>query len=222
MDLSEQELRQKSAELPERMQALIVQSSEFSSHNAGKGGVHPDACIEFTKRLRQLKWILEQVLDRISQNRNKEKLDLIEADQHFSEEMKEIDALHSKLSFEVELLTESFYFFAHRIKTMIAPSSKKKSLIPPLNNFKSSATNAVRNNLIEHAGVHHPLCINSFSWLYPQGPILKPFRWKSQPGHIHDAGLFINAIEFVDNLSACLDEATKNIPSDSKSQTPKV
>lgn len=55
---------------------------------------------------------------------------------------------HQKVSFEIELLTETFYYFAGRIRTILR---NKRAPFQGLENFECEGVRNVHNKLLEHA-----------------------------------------------------------------------
>jgi hypothetical protein len=107
----------------------------------------------------------------------------------------EMDA-HSKAAFELKLLSEAFYYFAGRVRTIL-----KKTGLPGLQGFECKGVRDVRNKLLEHAGEKQSeVVIQSFGWGAPQGPVLKAVRYGGQEDVFPDAGLYRNAEEFIQNL----------------------
>jgi hypothetical protein len=107
----------------------------------------------------------------------------------------EMDA-HSKAAFELKLLSEAFYYFAGRVRTIL-----KKTELPGLQGFECKGVSDVRNKLLEHAGEKQSeVVIQSFGWGAPHGPVLKAARYGGQEDVFPDAGLYRNAEEFIENL----------------------
>jgi len=111
----------------------------------------------------------------------------------------------NKLMFEIELLTESFYYLAFRMRQLLKHNSKP---LPELNSIKCVGVRNVRNKLIEHpeekgSGV----ILQSFGVGGEQGPTLKVERPAGQENIFPDAGLKANATELKDELERLLDKA---------------
>ena len=103
---------------------------------------------------------------------------------------------------EIQLLCESFYYFAFRLITILEDD---------LEGFKrlsrKLAITRVRNELIEHPKVRAP----TFMWGVdmPGGPRIKPFGERHDgKKRFHDQGLYINAQELLDKLTPRLRAAT--------------
>ena len=110
-------------------------------------------------------------------------------------------------AFEIRLLTESFYHFAGRLRSIIR---HKERPCPYLTGFECNGIRDVRNHLLEH-----PEGINSrvFEWSWTiggvEGPVLKAWREPSQAGTFPDCGLYPNAQELKANLEVVLGRALK-------------
>lgn len=116
-----------------------------------------------------------------------------------SEEMKEM----KDLMFEIELYTESFYYLAGRMYTIL-----KKGFLPGLKSFECIGARDVRNKLLEHAdGKQSQVYIQSFGLGGDQGPTLKIERPTGQAHIFPDAGLYANAEEIRANLEKLLNLA---------------
>jgi hypothetical protein len=111
----------------------------------------------------------------------------------------------TKASFELQLLTEAFYYFASRVRTILKHHLKP---IPGLTKFECVGVRNTRNHLIEHAeGKDSQIFIRSFAWGGQQGPVLKAVRYGGQEGIFRDKGLYENAEEFRSNLEKLLHAA---------------
>lgn len=111
----------------------------------------------------------------------------------------------NKLMFEIELLTESFYYMAFRMRQLLKHNSKP---LPELHKFECVGVRNVRNKLIEHpeekgSGV----ILQSFGVGGEQGPTLKVERPAGQENIFPDAGLKANSTEIRDELERLLDQA---------------
>lgn len=105
---------------------------------------------------------------------------------------------HHDSQFEMRLLTESFYYLAGRIRTVLR---NKRAPLPGLTDFESVGVRDVRNKLLEHAeGDDSKISINSFGWGGVNGPVIKAIRYDGQAQIFPDQGLYRNANEFRDNL----------------------
>ncbi len=105
-------------------------------------------------------------------------------------------------SFEMETLVEAFYYLAFRLRQAIRQ-------LPDLNNFECEGVRNVRNKLIEHpeksdSGVIH----GSFGYGDTEtGPVLKMIRFPLKNTLWQDAGLWVNAREFEQNLTTKINAA---------------
>ena len=116
-----------------------------------------------------------------------------------SDEMAEMKAL----MFEIELYTESFYYLAGRMFTIL-----KKGFLPGLQSFQCVGARDVRNKLLEHAdGKQSQVYIQSFGIGGDQGPTLKIERPAGQQHIFPDAGLYANAEEIRVNLERLMKAA---------------
>jgi hypothetical protein len=102
--------------------------------------------------------------------------------------------------FEMSLFTESFYYFAFRLRTIIRH-------LPGLESFEAKGVRDVRNKLIEHPDKDRDsqIFIRSFATgNQERGPVIKALRYGEQPNNFPDNGLYINAVEFETNLQKVL------------------
>jgi hypothetical protein len=107
---------------------------------------------------------------------------------------------YQKLSFELELYTEHFYYIAFRLRTIFRN-------LPKLNKVESSGIRDVRNKLIEHPDKDKDsqIFIQSFGFGNTEsGPVIKAIRYNEQTEVFPDKGLFINADELKLNLEKVL------------------
>ena len=104
-----------------------------------------------------------------------------------------------EILFKSKLFSEHFYYVAFRLKKIIQYS-------PGLGkSFKCEGVTKVRNILIEHPEKAKQEFENSFALGNIEfGPILHAMRPKRNDEAFHDNGLFVNAIEFKDNLEKTL------------------
>lgn len=109
----------------------------------------------------------------------------------------------NRLMFEMEAHTESFYYLAGRMRTIIAHRSKP---LPGLQSFECEGARNVRNKLLEHAeGRDSRIFKQSFGVGGEEGPTIKVERPAGQEHIFPDAGLEANATEIRDNLERVLD-----------------
>ena len=108
-----------------------------------------------------------------------------------------------ELMFEIELYTESFYYLAGRMYTIL-----KKRFLPGLETFQCVGARNVRNKLLEHAdGKESQVYVQSFGIGGDQGPTLKIKRPEGQETIFPDAGIYANAEEIRVNLEQLLNLA---------------
>lgn len=116
-----------------------------------------------------------------------------------SEDRLEMDTL----LFEIETFTESFYYLAGRMRTILKHESTP---LPGLESFECRGARNVRNHLLEHAeGRSSRVLMQSFGVGGEQGPTIKVEREEGQEEIFPDAGLEANAREIVQNLGKSLD-----------------
>jgi len=114
-------------------------------------------------------------------------------------------ALYDRAEFEMELLTESFYYLAGRLRTIIRHPSEP---LPGLRGFECRSIRDVRNKLLEHAeGRDSQVYTQSFGWGGAQGPVLKSIREAGLETVFPDRGLYENARELQDSLKRVLGNA---------------
>ena len=118
---------------------------------------------------------------------------------------KEEFASAQKASFELKLLTESFYYLAGRIRTITKHKSRP---LPELGVFECEGVRNVRNHLLEHAGgSSSQIFIQSFGSGGPNGPVIKAMRYGGQEQVFPDVGLYQNAEQFKLNFERVLGSA---------------
>lgn len=114
---------------------------------------------------------------------------------------------HRRASFEIKLLTEAFYYFAGRVRTILR---NKQVFLPGLESFECVGVRNVRNKLLEHAeGSDSQVSIQSFGWGSAHGPVLKAVRYGGQEDIFPDGGLYRNAEEFRDTLERLLQKKSR-------------
>jgi hypothetical protein len=110
--------------------------------------------------------------------------------------------------FIMRLLTESFYYFAFRVRQILR---NKTSPFLYLHQFDSQGVRNVRNHLIEHPeGNDSRVFSQVFSFSQDSGMHLKAGRTEQEVGKHEDSGLKANAAEFVSKLNAALVKAIAN------------
>ena len=117
-------------------------------------------------------------------------------------------SLCHRASFEMRLLTEAFYYFAGRIRTILR---NVKAPLPGLTNFECVGVRNTRNKLLEHPeGADSQVFAHSFSWGGKDGPVIKAVRYDGQTRAFPDRGLYENAREFSSALNKTLDAALRD------------
>jgi hypothetical protein len=112
---------------------------------------------------------------------------------------------HIQASFEMKLLTEAFYFFASRVRTILKHKSQP---VPGLEGFECEGVRNVRNKLLEHPeGADSQIFTQSWASGGAQGPVHKALRYAGQETIFPDPGLYANAEEFSRNLDDILKRA---------------
>jgi len=107
-----------------------------------------------------------------------------------------------RAEFEMKLLTEAFYYFAGRVRSILRHSSAP---LPGLASFECEGVRNTRNKLLEHPeGKGSHVFIRSFAWGGAQGPVIKALRYDPQQHVFPDRGLYENAREFRENLERCI------------------
>jgi hypothetical protein len=110
-----------------------------------------------------------------------------------------------ELIFEIELFTESFYYLAGRMRTILRNQSEP---LPGLKSFECEGARNVRNKLLEHAEVRDSrVFVQSFGVGGDQGPVLKVTRPEGQEEVFPDPGLYANATEIKVELERLLNNA---------------
>ncbi len=103
---------------------------------------------------------------------------------------------------DMQIFTESFYYFAFRARTVIRA-------LPGLKNFECVGVRNVRNKLIEHAERADSQIMGiSFGWGSTRGPIVKAHRSADKKDLWVDQGLFVNSDEFSQNLEITIARAS--------------
>lgn len=109
------------------------------------------------------------------------------------------------LMFEIEMYTESFYYLAGRMRTILRNHSEP---LPKLKSFECEGARNVRNKLLEHAeGKDSRVFVQNFGIDGELGPILKAGRPEGQEDVFPDAGLYVNAKEIKSSLEQLLNKS---------------
>jgi hypothetical protein len=175
-------------------------------------GFNDELWTEVNKRLQQLELLYNEIHRRHSksmeliwkENRRVERLrkDLqiksASLTLQKSRESRKID----RLMFQIEMSTESFYYFAGRMRTVLRSGS-----LPRLKSFECKRARNVRNKLLEHPeGRDSQVFVQSFGVGGEAGPTLKIERSDEQEAIFPDAGLWANAEEIRDRFERLLDK----------------
>lgn len=195
---------------------LIIQFKNYSSliqgDNDSRNYAQEDLVAEVMERLQQLAYIVQNLheidlqygkkvlITKINDNGEEDLYNaMFERDEH--------------LRFVMRLLTESFYYFAFRVRQIL---KNKVHLFPHLKSFDPAGVRNVRNQLIEHPEGKDSLIFNrTFSWSQDSGMLLKSGRHLWEHDKFVDAGLKINANEFCESLYSLLELAIKKIMQES-------
>ena len=183
-------------------------------------GFNRDLGCEVRKRLQQLDYMVERVreLEKIAHQALKRSgdagvahyeglknrgipYDSVPLPSNTKITKEEVDT-HQKAEFEMELLTEAFYYFAGRVRVILR---NKQAGLAGLTLFECDGVRNVRNKLLEHAeGKDSRVSIQSFGWGSAHGPVLKAARYGGEEHIFPDGGLYKNAEEFRINLEQLL------------------
>jgi hypothetical protein len=102
---------------------------------------------------------------------------------------------------EIRILTEAFYYFAERIRTIARDSL-------PFIKFKANGVRDVRNKLIEHSDHKDSrILAQSFGFGGEHGPVIKGGRPANEGDKFPDRGLYLNADEFGSSLLRAFERA---------------
>jgi hypothetical protein len=127
-------------------------------------------------------------------------------------EVEHYNAAHERdeqLRFTMRLLTESYYYFAFRLRKLLR---NKTHPFPGLGTFDCLGVRDVRNHLIEHPeGATSRIFNRTFSWTKESGMHLKTGRQAWEGDAFSDAGFVANSYEFNKNLSLALDRACEQL-----------
>jgi len=172
-----------------------------------------DLAMEVKKRLEQLDYLYELVMEKHTRYMDLNWIDFRDIEslkKRIQEAGGSIIRTKSKehlemetLIFEIETFTESFYYLAGRMRTILRHSSEP---LPGLKSFECVGARDVRNKLLEHVeGSDSRVFTQSFGVGGDQGPTLKVKRPAGQEAIFPDAGLEANAAEIKNNFEKLLD-----------------
>ncbi len=196
----------------------------YKKHSAlGTENFSPDLGTEIRERLEQMSHIVSKVksLENIATESHrrfdasmkahlenlKQRGVSFEDDPHVSFEPMTNEEMQRERQalFEMTLLTEAFYYFAGRVRTIL---KNTKFPMPGLTKFECVGVRDTRNKLLEHAeGNDSQVFTRSFGCGGVQGPVIKAIRLSTQTDIFPDAGLYVNAEEFRVNLERLLQKA---------------
>jgi hypothetical protein len=184
---------------------LFQQYTErLATGEQGKSHSGEDLAAEVIERLRQLNFILLELERLEGFARQIVTVEVVDSNgEHalFNPNI-ERDQFHF---FLMRFLTESFYYFAFRIRQIVR---HKTSPFPDLHQFDSQGVRDVRNHLIEHPeGNDSRVFSQIFSFSPDSGMHLKAGRKEAELGRHNDSGLKANAAEFVSKLDAAIANA---------------
>lgn len=169
-----------------------------------------DLAAEVRERLAQLNFI-ETQLSEIS-NQYRVTANIEKVNEHGEIEIYNAFAKRDEhLRFVMRLLTESFYYFAFRIRQIVRNDLHR---FPGLRGFDCVGVRDVRNHLIEHPeGANSRVFNRTWAWSLESGMQLKPARHQWEKSVFHDKGFRLNASEFAEQLSKSLKRAAQELSS---------
>lgn len=168
---------------------------------ANKGEFTPlqrNLYFEAVKRLKQLEFLTQKIM--AVESKLREQLDA-DLPQMIGRKVLPKGFFEKQNQFETEneIYTESFYYFAFRLRSII-------KRLPGLKSFESKGIRDVRNHLIEHSDSPASELTNLGFGHGPNGPIVKPGRVMGQTDKFLDKGLYKNLEELLNNLNKKLKE----------------
>ena len=159
---------------------------------------------EAQKRLDQIDWIVQRIWRlQIVNNRIRRRRWNPDTPQDLLGRLqRRRDTLVRSSGSEIELLTESFYYFAWRLQQVLVQ-------LPELGKFNPVGVREVRFDLLDHPEKQSNALNPNFRYGHDleTGPILKPFGARAT--ETHDRGLYIDAQEFLDELLPRLSRASE-------------
>lgn len=217
------------ARMTRRFQSTIDLFDEYyrGADRIKLAGFNRDLAVELRERLEQLGWLVDQIraleerseaamtraklafsahVERLKrEGLDFEKQPVPEDAKVTREEARDsIDA-----QFQMKLYSESFYYLAGRARALLR---NKDEPLPGLGGFESRGVRDVRNHLLEHPeGSASRIFIASWAWGGPQGPVMKSIRYAGQEDLFRDAGLYVNASEFIGQLEMLLGAALRKM-----------
>jgi hypothetical protein len=203
------------ATYPELITLFKNYSDLIQGNDDSRNYAREDLVAEVMERLQQLAYIVQNlheidiqygkkvIITKINDDGEEELYNaMFERDQH--------------LLFVMRLLTESFYYFAFRVRQIL---KNKVHQFPHLKSFDPTGVRNVRNQLIEHPEGKDSLIFNrTFSWSQDSGMLLKSGRHLWEHDKFVDVGLKVNANEFCENLYSLLEQATIRVAQERANQ----
>jgi len=127
-----------------------------------------------------------------------------DADAQFEASCQELDV--------IRLLTETFYWVAHRVNTVVVANhaSLRGKRLPELpKKLKTGGVTNVRNHLLEHPFEYSETFGLGGMW---RGPVLNGGVGQDSNGNqVEDSGLFFNAIEWAETITETLLTASEKL-----------
>jgi len=164
----------------------------YQKFDKEKANFNNELASEGRKRLKQIEFVLNRVA--ILENESEKFMKAVFKSEKTGQKTSNKEVLrHLVMEDEKELLTESFYYIAFRLRKIIRS-------LPALGNFECEEVRNVRNKLIEHTE-ESGVFFNSFASGGPNGPIIKASRMRGQEDIFPDKGLYYNASKFINNLN---------------------
>jgi hypothetical protein len=182
---------------------LLVRAS-----NSATSFQRDDLAAEVVERLAQLAFITKNLNEINAQFRTVVMAEVV--NENGEKEMYNATQDRDKhLVFVMRMLTESFYYFAFRVRQILR---NKVHQFPLLGSFEAAGVRDVRNQLIEHPeGKDSRVFNRTFAWSLESGMHLKSGRQVWESKEFADNGLDANAGEFNENLRVALSRAIQTL-----------
>ena len=166
----------------------------YRSLEYGKfGGANDAQAQEISKRLRQLLWIIEQVISLCQYNADRHRQMFQTRAVSTVKDLQQHGLDQIEIHERIELHTETFYWIAHRTVEVICR-------MPGLNSFKAVGVRDVRNRLLEHVEKPGGSTSVGFGWGSGGGldGVVRDGNGPTKATLIEgkDKGLYRNATEF--------------------------
>lgn len=160
-----------------------------------------DLANEVSKRLTQIELILNKIVEYEDISRLIGQKVLLFSLQKPTQVPSDLLNEESKITTEVELLTESFYYISFRMISTISLILDKLHI-----KKRSKGILFVRNLLIEHPEKTSQIYTLSFANISPTGPLIKNARSKNDKGVYQDPGLYLNIKEMLNEIKIGLNQ----------------